>query len=124
MNSQTSLVARNVRLQEWADMIHECNHRPADMTIAQWCDEHSISKCNYYYRLAAVRKACLNELPGNIKQNVVPVPAALLHDSRSTVHAGCASSISLSINGITIEVGNDTSMELLSRVLEVAANVK
>ena len=27
MSSQTSLIARNVRLQEWADMIHECNNR-------------------------------------------------------------------------------------------------
>ena len=40
-------------------MIHEGNKRLADMIIVQWCDEHSISKCNYYYRLAAVRKYVL-----------------------------------------------------------------
>ena len=40
MSSQTSLIARNVRLQEWADMIHECNNRPDDMTVTQWCSEH------------------------------------------------------------------------------------
>ena len=48
MSSQTSLIAHNVRLQEWADMIHECNNRPDDMTVTQWCSEHGISKCNYY----------------------------------------------------------------------------
>ncbi len=50
MSSQTSLIARNVRLQEWADMIHECNNRPDDMTVTEWYSEHGISKCNYYYR--------------------------------------------------------------------------
>lgn len=48
MSSQISRIARNVRLQEWADMIHECNNRPDDMTVTQWCSEHGISKCNYY----------------------------------------------------------------------------
>ena len=33
MRSQISRIARNVRLQEWADMIHECNNRPDDMTV-------------------------------------------------------------------------------------------
>ena len=81
MSSQTSLIARNVRLQEWADMIHECNNRPDDMTVTQWCSEHGISKCNYYYRLAAVRKACLDKLSLEVKQAVVPVPATLLNDN-------------------------------------------
>ena len=82
MCSQTSLIAHNVRLQEWADMIHECNNRPDDMTVTQWCSEHGISKCNYYYRLAAVRKACLDKLPPEIKQAV-----ALFLPGR-TWHAG------------------------------------
>ena len=81
MSSQTSLIARNVRLQEWADMIHECNNRPDDMTVTQWYSEHGISKCNYYYRLAAVRKACLDKLSLEVKQAVVPVPATLLNDN-------------------------------------------
>ena len=75
MSSQISRIARNVRLQEWADMIHECNNRPDDMTVTQWCSEHGISKCNYYYRLAVVRKVCLDKLSPEVKQAVVPVPA-------------------------------------------------
>ena len=62
MSSQTSLIARNVRLQEWADMIHECNNHPDDMTVTQWCSEHGISKCNYYYRLVAVTPDCCKQL--------------------------------------------------------------
>ena len=28
MKSQTSLAARNCRLQEWSKMVHYCNNRP------------------------------------------------------------------------------------------------
>ena len=123
MSSQTSLIARNVRLQEWADMIHECNNRPDDMTVTQWCSEHGISKCNYQYRLAAVRKACLDKLPPEVKQAVVPVPATLLNDNSDNKTA-CADFLNLNVNGITIEVHKDTSMELLAEVLRAVANVK
>ena len=123
MSSQTSLIARNVRIQEWADMIHECNNRPDDMTVTQWCSEHGISKCNYYYRLAAVRKACLDKLPPEVKQAVVPVPATLLNDNSDNKTA-CADFLNLNVNGITIEVHSDTSTELLAKVLRVVANVK
>ena len=39
MSSQTSLIAHNVRLQEWADMIHECNNRPDDKIGRASCRE-------------------------------------------------------------------------------------
>ena len=59
MSSQTSLVAEQVRLQQWAEQIRECKNRPADMKVGTWCSQHGITKVNYYYRLKRVRKACL-----------------------------------------------------------------
>lgn len=59
MNSETTIVARQYRLQEWANLVCDCNNRPDKMTIKQWCEQHSISTANYYYRLTEVRKACL-----------------------------------------------------------------
>ena len=59
MNSQTSLVAEQVRLRQWAAQIQECQSCPADMKVETWCNEHGITKANYYYRLRRVRKACL-----------------------------------------------------------------
>ena len=32
MKSQTSLTARNCRLQEWSQMVHSCNNRPIGMS--------------------------------------------------------------------------------------------
>ena len=51
MNTQTSLVAEQIRLQQWADQIRDCQNRPSDMKVDAWCREHGITKANYYYRL-------------------------------------------------------------------------
>ena len=59
MNTQTSLVAEQIRLQQWADQIRDCQNRPSDMKVDVWCQEHGITKANYYYRLRRVREACL-----------------------------------------------------------------
>ena len=77
MNSQTSLVAEQVRLRQWAAQIQECQSRPSDMKVETWCNEHGITKANYYYRLRRVRKACLeacNPEPAFVE---LPIPAAL-----------------------------------------------
>ena len=56
MKSQTALVARNCRLNEWARMVHDCKNRSAGMSVDEWCKLNSITKANYYYRMKQVRK--------------------------------------------------------------------
>lgn len=38
MKSQTSLVAQQTRLSEWAEQIKECQNRPQGMKVDEWCD--------------------------------------------------------------------------------------
>ena len=59
MNSQTSLIAQQTRLNEWAEQIRECNNRPQGMTVGDWCQSQGIIKANYYWRLRKVREALL-----------------------------------------------------------------
>lgn len=59
MKSQTSLVAEQVRLQQWAEQIRSCQNRPKGMGVAAWCNLNGITKANYYYRLRRVRKTYL-----------------------------------------------------------------
>ena len=66
MSTQTAFVARQYRLQEWAEQIHECNNRPADMTVTQWCEQHDITTANFYYRKAEVRTALLPTVQQNL----------------------------------------------------------
>ena len=131
MKSQTSFVARNVRLQEWAKLVRECNARPSEMTVAQWCAEHNITKCDYYYRLRAVRKACLESMPDSIvQQEIIPVSMKLLTSAdescvqESPVMLTDDSFIELSAHGIVLRVTEQTSCTLLSKVLGVLAHVK
>ena len=67
MNTQTSLVVEQIRLQQWADQIRDCQNRPSDMKVDTWCQEHGITKANYYYRLRRVREACLELWQGDIR---------------------------------------------------------
>lgn len=60
MTEETSLVAQQVRLRQWAEQIRDCQNRPEGMDVSAWCALHNITKANYYYRLKRVRKACLD----------------------------------------------------------------
>lgn len=62
MRSETTIVAEQCRLQEWAAQIRDCQSRPADMSVVSWCACHGITKANYYYRFRRVRKACLETI--------------------------------------------------------------
>lgn len=131
MNSQTSLVARKYRLQKWAGMVRECNSRPAGMTVNDWCDQHSITKADYYYRMKAVRKACLDTIPSKAVENaIVPVPMELMITETpepqevQTEASPNDSSIELYAHGITLRVTDQTSSDLLAKVLGVIVHVE
>ena len=105
MNSQTSKIAQNIRLQEWAHMIQECKSRPAGMTIGEWCAQHNITKCDYYYRLRAVRKACIEAVPTElVQQAIVPVSTELLKPvDNHPAPSDAAETIELTFHGINIK---------------------
>ena len=122
MKQETSVVARNYRLQEWAVMVRECNSRPHGITVKQWCLEHDVTPANYYYRLTQVQKACLETLPTeSIQQQVIPVSQELLGQKEITPASG-KSGLDVSVNGFSIHVTDATSPELLKMVLRVVSN--
>lgn len=44
MASKESQVAAQVRLNQWAQEIQDCQNRPKDMTVDEWCKQHNIKK--------------------------------------------------------------------------------
>ncbi len=56
MNSTTSMIAQEYRIQQWVSDIQACQMRPKDISVAAWCHEHGLTKANYYYRLRRVRE--------------------------------------------------------------------
>lgn len=131
MKSQTSQVARSCRIREWAAMVQECRNRPNGMSVDEWCQANNITKANYYYRFAQVRKACLDSIPSDaVEHAIIPVPTELMHtESEATaVDSNSAliqdSFLDISANGVTIRVTEQTSSSLLKKVLEVLAHVE
>lgn len=125
--SKTSLVARQYRLREWASMIRECSQRPVGMSVDEWCNNHSITKANYYYRMKQVRKACLDAIPEEtVNQAVVPVPMALMTGKIPDFQAQTqpSSSLEIKVNDISLCVTEQTSSELLTKVLQVIRDAK
>ena len=122
MNSTTSLVAKQYRLNQWAEQIRDCQNRPEGMTVTEWCCLHGITKANYYYRLRQVRKTCLETISEEqLPQSIVPVPQEIMVLADETPPA-CG--VDISVNGFCIHVTESTSPELLTRVLKVAAHAK
>lgn len=131
MKSQTSQVARSCRIREWAAMVQECRNRPSGMSVDEWCQANNITKANYYYRFAQVRKACLDSIPSDtIEHAIIPVPMELMHTESETTAVDSNSALThdsfldISVNGMTIRVTEQTSSVLLKKVLGVLAHVK
>lgn len=123
MNSQTSLVARQVRLNEWAEQVRDCQNRPQGMSIDTWCEQHNIKKANYYWRLRKVREACLEivsaqdptfvEVP--ITTEISPVPVAATQSPAAILRLS---------NNTNLEITNEASTDFLERILTVIAHAK
>ncbi len=115
MKSQTSLVASQVRLREWAIQIRECQNRPDGMDVQTWCTQNNITKANYYYRLRRVREACmemtgLEKLPDFV-QLEEPVCSADACDNRmppATLMFG---------NNLCIELHSNATQDFLVNLL-------
>lgn len=101
------------------------------MTVNDWCDQHYVTKADYYYRMKVVRKACLDAVPSQAVENaIVPVPMELMitktpepQEAQTEVSTD-DSSIELYAHGVTLRVTDQTSSDLLAKVLGVIAHVE
>ena len=122
MSSETTMMAEQYRLREWADQIRDCQSRPSGMSVVSWCACHGITKANYYYRLRRVREACLETMQGEITaQQIGPVQPGLLQQQEQK-DGNAQPGLAISIKGDSIHVTESTPMPLLAAVLEVMRN--
>ena len=104
MTTQTSLVAEQVRLQQWAEQVRDCKNRPRGMDVETWCAQNNITKANYYYRLRRVRKACLDQMQTEQADFIeLPMPSE---------------------KGVSFEVFSNVSTEVLKYLIEVVIHAE
>ena len=115
MSSQTSLVARQCRIQSWALQIKDCQNRPEDMTVDEWCLQNNITKANYYYRLKCVRQACLDSMESTSEFVELPVPEITSNNNPATISDTVA--IIRGASGFCIELHENASADFLRKLI-------
>ena len=124
MSSETTMVAEQCRLREWAAQIKDCQGRPVGMSVVEWCACHGITKANYYYRLRRVRKACLENIREEMPaQQMVSVRSKLLQHQNQE-DGNPQPGLDISIKGFSIHVTESTSMPLLESVLKAVQHAE
>ena len=121
MNTQTSIVAKQARLQQWALDIQECKSRPEGMKVETWCAEHGITKANYYYRLKCVRKAYLEQVQKQQPDFVELSPPETYEQEQPDFHKESLHSTTVAIfrgpNGITVELMSTATSDFLTALI-------
>lgn len=117
MKSQTSLVAQQTRLMEWAEQIRNCNNRPHGMTVDEWCRGQGITKANYYWRLRKVREELLkvtDSMPA-FAELKAPAPETTLIENNSSAQPKIAAVIKT--DKWSIEIMDQASSPFLNTLI-------
>ena len=114
--------------RHWFDLIQQC--RTSGKSDAQWMQEHEIKSPTFYYHVKQLRKkAC--DIPKNScsrqrndVQEVVPLfmdktPSVITRDnpSVSSSTADRSAAVRLNIQGITIEIANCATQEVIRNTI-------
>lgn len=119
MKSQTSLVARQTRLNLWAEQIKDCNNRPHGMTVDDWCQSQGITRANYYWRLRKVREAVLEATDVNPAFVELKEPAAELVPAKTSTHTAPKIVAVIKNDHCSIEITDQASADFLNTILGV-----
>ena len=114
---------RQYRIHQWAAAIQD--QKTSGLTIAQWCDEHEVSRYQFFYRQKVVRKALADSRElSDLAENVVdaagksqPISFAALPANALPDPSGVA--LRLRRGSSVVEVSNDASDRILSLLREV-----
>lgn len=87
-----------------------------------WCRQNNITKANYYYRLKCVRQACLDAMPDLPTGFVeLPVPSETLPVPENTSGAPSVAAVIHTRSGLSIELYDSASADLIKKLLGVTA---
>ncbi|MBD5520958.1 MAG: IS66 family insertion sequence element accessory protein TnpB [Lachnospiraceae bacterium] len=118
----------NVRRANWLNIVNQCQERPSDVSARQWLADNGIKEKAYYYWLRKFRKEAYGQMQVSASAQSAevsfaefsipmdspykPMPCSLHSDPVAVIKCG----------NISIEISNDISEEVLSRLLQEAAH--
>lgn len=122
---QTTHAIRNAN---WLDIIQQCQQRPANITIKQWCRDNGVHEKSYYYWQRKLRKEAAKQMsvpaavPMQASVTFAEVPFTYVASSSEKSEAGSMLAVQptavFQYRHLTIAVTNDISELLLSRIIQ------
>jgi len=116
----------DVRRANWLNIVTQCQNRPSDMSVRQWLAGNDIKEKAYYYWLRKFRKEAYNQMPlpaaattteVAFAEVTIPVPFAAPDVTTENVPDASPAAV-IEYSGLTIELSNNISEGLLSRLLQ------
>lgn len=111
----TKQVTRQFRLKKWSILISECHS--SGLNVRQFCKERNIKEHIYYYWLKLVREAACDSIPTRSATVFAPVTLS------QTKSPDLSSKITLNYGGISLDVYESTSPDLLKNTLSILRQV-
>lgn len=105
----TQLATRQIRMQQWSQVIHAKNE--SGLTVKEYCESHNISENAYYYWLRKIRTSAIKAAGSQFAE--LSVPAEPQADASGT--AG----VTIEMNGARVIVSDAGCRDALTMVLEV-----
>ena len=130
MDSKLKSLTIQYRYDKWAGIISERN--ASGLSIKDWCRQNNVKQTSYYYWLKKIRHSIAESLdPEDQKDDevtFVPMLSQTKTNELSHVNNDKMSSVPqpeviIKLGEITMEFGNQTSHELVLKVLKVLRNV-
>jgi putative transposase len=121
-------ITHSVRRSNWLGIIKQCQERPEGITVRQWLSDNGIKEKSYYYWLRKFRKEAYEKMQAvpsetrltEIEFIELPIPAKSLRGNGSSdeAHGSDKPVAVIRTGGLAIELSNDISEVLLTRILK------
>ena len=123
-----------VRAEYWRNIIKACGQRPAGQSAKKWMDENGICEQSYYHWQRKFRQQAYDQMKGKemlpsvaekaeVSFAEIPYsPAVGREDIPGVSKAGRTPAAVIRTSAMSIEISNQISESLLSRILREVSN--
>jgi hypothetical protein len=121
----------DVRRENWLNIVNQCQQRPANVTVKQWLADNEINEKSYYYWLRKFRKEQYEKMqvPAIAQTTEVSFAEISMPSEISPMDITHVTAVDnrhpaavIKCNGLTIELSNDISEALLTKLLREVAH--
>ena len=131
----TKSLRKQYRLQNWMEAIRD--QKASGLSIRQWCEEHHVTRYQFYYRQRVVRAAMADAVIGHSspedtvsntlqispsksgKKSVIPVQPDFLQVPQDYIPSSGGAVMRVCRGKVVLEVSNDASDRILGLIREV-----